>query len=52
MLDPRVREFGVVDEAVDAAEVDERAELRQPDDDAFADLADLQRAEQLLLLLR
>ena len=41
----------VVDEAVDAAEVDERAELREPHDDAFADLADGQRAEQLLLLL-
>src|SRR6202041_3934001 len=34
-----------------AAEVDERAELRQTNDDAFANLSDLQRAEQLLLLL-
>ena len=52
MLDPRVRELAVVDQAVDAAEVDERAELGEPDDDALADLADGQRAEQLLLLLR
>ena len=40
-----------MDEAVDAAEVDEGAELREPDDHAFADLADGQRAEQLLFLL-
>src|SRR6202163_2208866 len=50
VLDARVRQLAVVDEAVDAAEVDERAELREPHHDAFADLSDLQRAEQLLLL--
>ena len=50
VLDARVRELAVVDEAVDSAEVDERAELGEPHDDAVADLSDLQRSEQLLLL--
>ena len=51
MLDAGVREFAIVDEAVDAAEVDECAELCKTNDDAFADLTDGQRAEQLLFLL-
>ncbi len=42
--------LAVVNEPIDAAEVDERTEVRQPNDDAFANLADLQRVEQLLLL--
>src|SRR5581483_850331 len=50
VLDARVRELAVVDQPVDPAEVAERAELGEPDHDAFANLTDLQRAEQLLLL--
>ena len=39
-----------MNQAVDAAEVDERAEIGQTHDDAFANLSDLERVEQLLLL--
>ena len=39
-----------MDQPIDAAEVDERAELREPDNHAFANLADGERSKQLLLL--
>ena len=39
-----------MNEPVDAAQVDERAEVRETHDDALADLPDLERVEQLLLL--
>ena len=50
MLDARVREFAVVDQTVDTAEIDECAEIRQAHDDAFANLTDFHRVEQLLFL--
>ena len=50
MLDARVGKLAVVNQAVDAAEIDERTEIGEPHDDAFADLADFQRVEQLLFL--
>ena len=45
------RELALVDEAVDAAEVDEHAERRDRADGALDLLADLQAAEQLVPLL-
>ncbi len=39
-----------MDEPVDAAQIHECSELCQPHDHAFADLSDLERAEQLLFL--
>jgi hypothetical protein len=45
VLDPGIGQLAVVDEAVDAPEIDECAELGQPDDDAVADLTDRERPE-------
>ena len=50
MLDPRVRQLAVVNQAVYAAKVDESTEIGEPDDDAFANLRDFERIEKLLLL--
>ena len=51
MADAAPAHVGDVQQAVDAAQVDERAELGDVLDHALADLADFQRAEQLRLLL-
>ena len=48
MLDPRVRELAVVNQTVDAAEIDERAELGETNDDAFANLPDFERIRAAL----
>src|SRR5205823_5386326 len=50
VFDSRIRQLAVVNQAVDAAEIDECAELRQTHDDAFTNLSDLERAEQFLFL--
>ena len=50
MLDSCIRELAIVDQAVDAAEIDEGAEVGQAHDHAFTNLSDLERVEQLLLL--
>ncbi len=51
MVDVRPRELGDVDEAVDAVEVDERAEVDDVGDLALDDHAGLQLVEDLLALL-
>ena len=51
MADPAPAHVGDVQEAVDAAQVDERAEVGDVLDRALADLADLDLGEQLLLHL-
>ncbi len=51
VVDPAPRHIGDVQEAVDAAQIDEGAELGDVLDDALADLADLDLAEELLLHL-
>src|SRR5581483_1820434 len=50
VLDPCVRELAVVNQTVDPAEVDERTEIGESNDDAFANLTDFERIEQLLFL--
>ncbi len=50
MFDSCIGELAIVDQAVDAAEIDEGAEVGQAHDDAFANLSDLERVEQLLFL--
>src|SRR5580704_7629641 len=49
MLDTRIREFAVVDQAVNAAKIDKGAKVRQSYDDPFTNLPDFERVEQLLL---
>ena len=51
MVDPAPAHVGDVQQAVDAAQVDERAEVGDVLDRALADLADLDLLEELLLLL-
>ena len=51
VVDAAPAHVGDVQQAVDAAEVDERAELGDVLDDALADLARLDLGEELLLLL-
>ena len=51
MADAAPAHVGDVQQAVDAAQVDERAELGDVLDHALAELADFERAEQLGLLL-
>ena len=51
MVDVLPRQLGHVDEAVHAAEVDERTEVHDRRDDALAELARLQVREELVALL-
>ena len=51
MVDAAPAHVGDVQQAVDAAQVDERAELGDVLDDALAELADFELGEQLRLLL-
>ena len=51
VVDPAPAHVGDVQQAVDAAEVDERAEVGDVLDGALADLPDLDLLEELLLLL-
>ena len=51
VVDPAPAHVGDVQQAVDAAQVDERAEVGDVLDGALADLADLDLREELLLLL-
>jgi hypothetical protein len=50
MVDPSPAHIGDVQQAVDAAQVDERAEFGDVLDDAFAKLADFQFAQQLFAI--
>ena len=52
MIDAAPAHVGDVQQAVDAAQVDERAEVGDVLDDALAELADFELLEQLGLLLR
>src|SRR5579875_1868555 len=51
MLDAGIAQLAIMNKPVDAAQIDEGAELGQAYDDAFPDLPDRQRPEQLGLLL-